>query len=82
MVEGRKPLDFTPPSAPYLVADPANVDPVLFAPIMAHYWTQKELKDGTYSYLDLLDILEMMKVENENRRRDYDHEKNRRQIHE
>ncbi|WP_333813308.1 DUF6889 family protein [Muricomes intestini] len=44
---------------------------------MAHYWAQKELKDGTYNYIDLLDILEAMDVENENRWRDYEHERRR-----
>lgn len=82
MVEGRKRLTFTPRSAPYFTAQPANFSSLLFVPVMAHLWKQKELKDGTYSYIDLLDILEAINVENENKWRDYEHEKNRRQMHE
>jgi hypothetical protein len=37
---------------------------------MAGLWRQEETKDGTYSYIDLLDILEMINVQNENRLRD------------
>lgn len=40
--------------------------------MQARYWTQKELKDGTYNYIDLLDILEVMAVDMENRCRDAD----------
>ena len=48
---------------------------------MAHYWAQKELKDGTYNFIDLLDILEMMDVENENKWRDHEAAENRRRIY-
>jgi len=36
---------------------------------MAGLWRQHELKDGTYNYVDLLDILEMMNVQSENQER-------------
>jgi hypothetical protein len=42
---------------------------------MAGHWKQHQLWDGTYNYIDLLNINEMMLVENENRRRDYEHKK-------
>jgi hypothetical protein len=76
-VAGRRPLKFKPREADYNVAETANINAVLFAPVMAHYWAQKELKDGTYNYIDLLDILEAMDVESENRWRDYEHERRR-----
>jgi len=52
------------------VAEPANISAALFAPVMAGLWYQHELK--TYSYTDLLNILEMMNVQNENIFRDRD----------
>ena len=39
-------------------------------PVMAGHWKQRELSDGTYTLDDLLDILEVMQVENENRHRE------------
>jgi hypothetical protein len=39
---------------------------------MAGLWKQHEIKDGTYSYVDLLDVLEAMNVDVENRYRDFD----------
>jgi hypothetical protein len=36
---------------------------------MAGLWRQSELKDGSYNYIDLLDILEMMTVQAENTER-------------
>lgn len=80
-MEKRNKLSFTPRLAQYFVAQPSNVNPVLFAPVMAHYWAQKELKDGTYNFIDLLDILEMMDVENENKWRDHEAAENRRRIY-
>jgi len=49
------------------------VNAVLFAPVTYHYWQQKELKDGTYDYLDWLDMIEIINVDNENKRRDYEY---------
>lgn len=80
-MESRNKLNFSPRLAQYCVANPANVNAVLFAPVMAHYWAQKELKDGTYNFIDLLDILEMIDVENENKWRDYEAAENRRRIY-
>lgn len=42
---------------------------MLFAPVAAGFWKQHELWDGTYTYIDLLDIIEMMQVKAENERR-------------
>ena len=36
---------------------------------MAGFWKQHELKDGTYDYIDLLDIWEAMNVQSENTER-------------
>jgi hypothetical protein len=38
-------------------------------------WKQKEAKDGTYNYLDLLDALEIVVVRNENNRRSIEYAK-------
>jgi hypothetical protein len=77
MLAGRKQLIFKPRSASYSVAETANIDAVLFAPVMAGLWRQRELKDGTYSYIDFLNILEMINVENENKHRDYEAQRRR-----
>jgi hypothetical protein len=45
---------------------PSNVDEFAFAPVMAGFWKQHELFDGTYTVDDLLDIHEMMLVQEEN----------------
>jgi hypothetical protein len=37
--------------------------------VVAGYWKQHELWDGTYNIDDLLDIHEVMAVKNENERR-------------
>ena len=42
---------------------------MLFAPVAAGFWRQHELWDGTYTFNDLLDVLEMMNVKAENERR-------------
>ena len=41
-------------------------------PVMAGHWKQRELSDGTYTLDDLLDILEVMQVEDENRHREHE----------
>lgn len=51
------------------MAEPANYDPFLFAPVVAGIWKQHELWDGTYSLEDLLDAHEMLMVKAENERR-------------
>lgn len=68
----RKRFDFKPRGLKYIPAEAPNIDQRLYAPVQARYWTQKELKDGTYNYIDLLDILEVMAVDMENRCRDAD----------
>jgi hypothetical protein len=47
---------------------------------MAGLWRQHELWDGTYTYVDFLDIQEMLLVQNENRRRDFDHAEQKRKL--
>jgi hypothetical protein len=42
---------------------------MLFAPVLAGYWSQREISDGTYDLDDLLDIMEAMQVSAENQRR-------------
>jgi hypothetical protein len=46
-----------------------NVDEQIYAPVIAGYWRQHELWDGTYTYADWLDIMEIMAVKQENERR-------------
>lgn len=66
----RKQLDFEAVSeVDWIVAEPANYDAFLFAPVVAGIWRQHELWDGTYSLEDLLDAHEMMVVKGENERR-------------
>ena len=72
MVEGRKQLTFTPQEAPYSVVETVNVPPQIAVVAANHYCTLKDAKDGTYSYIDLLDTLEVISVDNENRRRDFE----------
>ena len=72
-MEGRKQLSFSPRSAPYSAAETVNVPPEIAVVVVNHYWTLKEAKDGTYSYIDLLNMLEMINVDSENRHRDYEH---------
>jgi len=60
-----------------MAVSPANTDAELFAPVLAGHWKQHELWDGTYTYSNFLDILEVMLVQNENKFRDYEHAKRR-----
>ena len=39
-----------------------NVDEFAFLPVMAGYWKQHEMWDGTYTIDDLLDIVEVISV--------------------
>jgi hypothetical protein len=41
----------------------------VYAPVSAGLWRQHELWDGTYTFDDLLDIVEVMQVKSENERR-------------
>ncbi|MBR2800368.1 MAG: hypothetical protein IKE04_05775 [Oscillospiraceae bacterium] len=40
-----------------------------FIPVGAGMWRQHELWDGTYTFDDLLDMVELLQVKNENERR-------------
>lgn len=46
-----------------------NVDEFVYAPVAAGMWKQHEVWDGTYTFDDLLDAVELMQVKNENERR-------------
>ena len=60
---GRKPpLRLHPCNLP-------NIDEFLFLPVAAGFWRQHELWDGTYTLDDLLDIVELIRVRNENQAR-------------
>ena len=66
----RKRLQFDSRNAAnWLVAEPSNYDPFLFAPVLNGMWRQHEVWDGTYTLSDLLDAHEMMTVRAENERR-------------
>lgn len=41
-------------------------------PVLSGYWKQHELTDGTYTYMDWLDITEAIQVQRENQFRDYE----------
>ena len=43
-----------------------NLDGLVYLPVSAGYWRQHEIWDGTYTLDDLLDIVEMIRVKNEN----------------
>ena len=45
--------------------------------MIAGKWQQHELWDGTYTFKDWLDIIEIIEVEAENRAREYDNMKER-----
>lgn len=53
----------------YIPAEPAYIDPYLFAPVAQGLWRQHELWDGTYTLGDLMDIHEMLALRSENERR-------------
>lgn len=66
----REKLGFVPvDEVNWIVAEPANYDAFLFAPVLAGLWWQRETDDGTYSLADLLDAHEILTVRNENERR-------------
>lgn len=58
----------------YVPAETANLPQEIAAVVAGRYWTLQEAKYGTYSYMDLKDALEIMEVDNENRRRDFEHQ--------
>ena len=66
----RERLAFEPVSeVNWIVAEPANYDAYLFAPVVDGMWRQHELWDGTYTLGDLLDAHEVLAVRSENERR-------------
>ena len=46
-----------------------NLNAKLFLPVIAGMWKQHELWDGTYTFNDWLDAVEMIEVKNENQAR-------------
>jgi hypothetical protein len=46
-----------------------TLNPLLWRPVAAGLWRQRELFDGTYDVGDLLDALEFLDVKDENERR-------------
>lgn len=42
---------------------------MLYAPIASGMWRQHEAWDGTYTFDDLLDVIEIMQVKAENEKR-------------
>jgi len=53
---------------------------MLYAPVLAGYWKQCQIWDGTYTLDDLLDITEVMIVKNENERREQEHMEQEREV--
>ncbi len=52
----------------------------MYAPVLAGYWKQYEIWDGTYTLDDLLDITEVMIVKNENERREQEYMEQEREV--
>lgn len=67
-------------SCGYVQAKCENVEDMLYAPVLAGYWKQYEIWDGTYTLDDLLDITEVMIVKNENERREQEHMEQEREV--
>ena len=53
----------------YVPAAAPNIDEFAFLPVSTGYWKQHELWDGTYNLDDLLDIVEMIRINKENQAR-------------
>ena len=62
----RKRVDLASRPACYLTAEAVNLDEFAFLPVAAGLWRQHELWDGTYTLDDLLDIVELIRIQNEN----------------
>ncbi len=56
-----------------MTADYPNLDSFLFLPVAAGLWRQHELWDGTYTLDDLLDAVELIRVQRENEWRAMNH---------
>lgn len=65
----RKRADFNGRPARFLTVEAPNINEFAFLPVAAGLWKQHELWDGTYTFDDLLDIVEMIQVRNENEAR-------------
>jgi hypothetical protein len=46
-----------------------TIDALCWTPVAAGLWRQHELSDGTYSIVDLVDVLEFLEVKEENSKR-------------
>jgi len=53
---------------------------MLYAPVLAGYWKQHEIWDGTYTLDDLLDMTEVMIVKNENEKREYQYMEQQKEV--
>ena len=53
---------------------------MVFAPVGAGLWKQHELWDGTYTFDDLMDVIELLNVRVENERRANEAELNRQRV--
>lgn len=49
-----------------------NINAQLYLPVIEGMWKQHELWDGTYTFNDWLDVLEIIRVRTENKERYYD----------
>ena len=49
-----------------MIASCVHVDEFAFLPVTAGMWQQHELWDGTYTFDDLLDAVEVIRVRREN----------------
>ncbi|WP_206923118.1 hypothetical protein, partial [Alicyclobacillus suci] len=50
----------------YQLAELANIDPFLYAPVVANFWTHRDLVQDVYDIDDLLDAHEILQVRAEN----------------
>lgn len=55
-----------------------NINAALYLPVITGKWQQHELWDGTYTFTDWADIVEIIEVENENKSRYMDYLEERR----
>ena len=65
----RKRVGFGGRPAEYLTAEAPNLDEFLWSPVAAGMWKQHEMWDGTYTLDDLMDAVEMIRVQHENEMR-------------
>ena len=65
----RRRVGFVSRPPGFIPAEAVNIDEMAFLPVMAGYWRQHEMWNGTYTLDDLMDIVELIQVRNENQRR-------------